>query len=120
MYTAEDAKNWLLENNLPFFATGSRVVCDPPVMDTDVDIVVYDEIGRLSMRSWAEATTDSDYGGGVRTFRQGEVNLIITDDADVFKRWKIATQIAKRLNLKSKPERIALFQGVLYNNWSMW
>lgn len=120
MYTEQDAEAWLRNNNVRFFRTGSRVICTPPVMDTDADIVVYDPTGALSLRNWTEATTDSDYDGGVRTFRLGEVNLIVVDEEDDFKRWQVATQIASRMNLKSKPERIALFQGVLYDNWSMW
>lgn len=119
MYTAQDAEEWLRENNIQFFRTGSRVVCDPPVMDTDADIVAYDPVGKLNMRSWMEATTDDEYDGAVRTFRKGEVNLIVAGEADDFKRWQIATRIAKSLNLTDKTQRIALFQGVLYDNWSM-
>lgn len=120
MYTAKDAEDWLLNSGIPFFKTGSRVICNPPVMETDADFVVLDQAGVLNLRSWAEATTDSEYDGGTHTFRLGEVNLIVVDDGDDFKRWKVATQIATRLNLTSKPERIALFQGVLYDNWSLW
>lgn len=120
MYTELDAEAWLLGLEVRYFKTGSRVICIPPVMDTDADIVVYDPHGVLPLRNWTEATTDSNYDDGVRTFRLGEVNLIVVTEEDDFKRWKVATQIASRMNLKSKPERIALFQGVLYNNWSMW
>ena len=119
MYTEQDAEAWLLANGLPFFKTGSRAICNPPVMDTDADFVVLDQTGILNLRNWAEATTDSEYEGGTRTFRLGEVNLIVVEWEEDFNRWKIATQIATRLNLTSKPERIALFQGVLYDNWSM-
>jgi hypothetical protein len=120
MYTEHAAEAWLREKNVRFFKTGSRVICTPPVMDTDADIVVHDPQGVLPLRNWTEATTDSEYDGGTRTFRLGEVNLIVVKEEDDFKRWGVATQIASRMNLKSKPERIALFQGVLYDNWDMW
>jgi len=45
-----------------------------------------------------------------------EVNLIVTEDPKFFDKFMAATSVAKRLNLLSKEDRIALFQAVLYGN----
>lgn len=105
---------------LKFFRTGSREICSPAPLDTDVDFVVLDKRGQVDFESEGFRVTShiEDYGDATMCmYRQGEVNLIVIDDPQVFWRWKVATAAAKQMNLTDKAQRIALFQGVLYGNW---
>jgi len=104
--------------------TGSRYICDPPVMDTDDDYIVLAEAGadraagRLLKAGFAETSNGNDYpdDGVFMTLRRGDVNIVLTEDREFFGRFVAATEIAKRLNLRHKPDRLALFQAVLYGN----
>lgn len=119
-YDELSAIEFLQGNNLPYIKTGSRVICDPPVMDTDIDIVVLDLRGFPFEEHGFECTNMSDEYDETKfdTYRQGEVNLIVVNDWGQFKAWRVATESAKSMNLKNKDERISHFQGVLYGNWS--
>ena len=120
--------NSLLCICLEWHEVGSRVTCDPPVMDTDRDVLCV-------VKDWREflnaATHDGfSVGGSVpaneleqrkeqtlfTSMKRGEDNLIVTDDAVFAKRFLVATRLAKRLNLRLKADRLALFQAVLYGN----
>ncbi len=50
------------------------------------------------------------------SFRDGELNYIVTKSAEFYRRFWAATTVAKRLNLLDKADRVALFQAVLYGN----
>ena len=109
---------------------GSTVTCNPPPTNTDKDFLVlvpgFEHFGiatRLCNEGWEPegshvtdealpATTDQEF----ISFRKGRINLILTRSPVFFKRFKAATSVAKRLNLRSKPDRVALFQAVLYGN----
>lgn len=131
--TEAKALEFLTAARLEHFRTGSREICDPPVMDTDVDFVVFvpwtggygpqdDVFLTAGFRNTSNEHAD-DYGrqnSPFETYRCGEVNLIVTWEKFAFDNWRGATSIAKRLNLLDKGDRIALFQGVLYCNWADW
>ena len=120
----EDLKGLYLEATL----TGSRVICDPPVLDTDLDVVllVRSEAPRFAdavqealeaagySRTAGDYEDSSELGIGFSTFRKGDVNLIVTASPELYRRWCVATSCAIALNLRSKPQRIALFQVCLY------
>lgn len=106
--------------------SGSRVVCNPPVMDTDFDIVVLlkhaDDCKYIEDEGYKytvptkedgyelqEIETEGTNEHWLRTYRKGEINLICLIDPIRFGRWKLATEIAKTLNLESRDDRIALF-----------
>ena len=119
-----EAKAWTDLGNLglPFFRTGSREICNPPPMNTDVDFVVLDlaDNGHFKENGFALGTVeDHEKYGAVdfMAYRRGEVNLVVVDTWSSFKAWKAATAAAKQMNLLEKKKRIALFQGVLYGNW---
>lgn len=120
---------FLQNTGMRWFRTGSRVICNPPVMNTDADFVVLcdSQRGHERIEEAGFINTSEDHGDdyGARdapftTYRCGEVNLIVTDAEWFFTNWCGATDIAKRLNLLDKADRIALFQGVLYGNWDTW
>ena len=101
---------------------GSRVTCDPPVMNTDRDVLLLvDHLKRFCDAAgylWFQVA-HSMAEKGVSCFqsvKKGELNLIATDSDEFFKRFMAATYVAKRLNLLKRCDRVALFQAVLYGN----
>lgn len=119
--------------------SGSRVICDPPVMDTDVDyLVLVDDLDVAGaffhaydwhncLENWLDkedkdkgAMDASGYavelecGARFQAWRQGEVNVILTDDETLHMRSVAATLLAKQLNLQSKEERIKLFRCIKF------
>jgi hypothetical protein len=109
---------------LKWHPTGSNYICDPPVLDTDVDFILlvdYEVLTSLEKLGYFNTSEDTmeDYpdDDGFTTYRRANVNLIVIEDAVIYGRLVTATEIAKRLNLTDKQERIDLFQGVLYGNY---
>lgn len=109
-------------------AVGSRITCNPPAIGTDQDwlvlysSVVYQEFMQdMHDAGWSIGgskiplednilPTDQQFN----SFVLGENNVIATASPIFFQRFLAATSIAKRLNLRAKADRIALFQAVLY------
>lgn len=110
---------------------GSRVTCSPPPLDTDEDFLVH-IIGGHEQAVSDTVSTLSEHGfkweGGQHyqdaarddfmSWRNGDINLIVTAKQEFADRHRAATHVCARLNLLHKPDRIALFQAVLYGN--MW
>lgn len=108
---------------------GSRVTCSPPPIDTDEDYLVHIVGGREQAISDTVSTL-SEHGfkweGNVHyqdasrddfmSWRNEDVNLIVTANHDFAERHRAATHVCTRLNLLHKSDRIALFQAVLYGN----
>ncbi|MEM0925828.1 MAG: hypothetical protein AAGJ83_07310 [Planctomycetota bacterium] len=101
---------------------GSRVTCDPAPADTDEDWLICtrrrDISDRLDQAGFhAEGSPEFYTGndnGEFRSWRRGNLNLIVTPDLAFYDRFETATALAKRFNLLDKRDRIALFQAVLY------
>lgn len=53
---------------------------------------------------------------GFMSFRRGKINAIVTSSPHFAKQHRAATHVCRRLNLMHKPDRIAVFQAVLYGN----
>lgn len=109
-------------------ATGSRVICRPAPMDTDDDwIVLVENVEQfhaiaMQQEGWKgpKAVKNADkYPDGWESFHgPNALNVLVTASEDFFRRFDAATHVARRLNLLEKPDRIALFQAVLYaNKW---
>lgn len=110
---------------------GSRVTVDPPPLDTDQDVLCLvskadsiDIENAMKIDGFVRegsCPADMDINTcGDNTFfsmRKGEMNYIITCSEDFYKRFSAATELAKLYNLKTKVERVQLFQAVLYGNW---
>jgi hypothetical protein len=110
------------------FRTGSRVICSPPVVDTDEDwmiLVGADDIKEFSHRLLSK---DFELGGSTcsdeRTpeppdkfwsLKKDDLNLLITCNEDFFDDFHRATRLARVLNLRKKGDRILLFQAILYD-----
>lgn len=112
------------------FLTGSREICSPPVMDTDIDVMVKVRSKRfataLRKNGWevfdkrgdkyAKSQNPNDHDNWFVSCRNGPVNIIYTESWPFFNKFHAAHRVAKRLNLTDKRDRIALFQAVLYAN----
>lgn len=115
-----------------FEKVGSRVTCDPAPTDTDLDVLVLAtpeqwaaELSPLLQTiNFEKGGSDCGDAGGYlqnepmsfQSFTLGELNLIVTFDTEFYRRFLAATSVAKSLNLLDKPDRINLFQAVLYGN----
>lgn len=111
-----------------FQPVGSRVTCDPPVMDTDEDFLCLTDNWQVFLivaaranwelgSYWETASLQNALdGGNFVSLRKGNKNILLTASKDFFKRFMAASSVAKRLNLLKKQDRIALFQDVLYGN----
>ena len=97
--------------------TGSRYICNPPVMDTDSDTVIlvngyHDWYKMLIDEDWTDSGEHYDIEGDFRSFRKGQENYIVTEDEDFYWSYVKATEGAKALNLLDKEDRIKLFRAV--------
>ena len=97
---------------------GSRVTCDPPPMDSDDDILLLVD----NVKQFCEMVQGEGYslpqpyipGSCFQSLRKGEINLIVTSCPIFFGKFRLATKVAKQLNLLKKQDRVALFQAILY------
>lgn len=105
------------------YQTGSSVICDPPVLDTDIDYIVYtNEETKLDAFLKCEGFTKSsseeeDYdmeSEGFSCYRRDNLNLIVTISSSWYNKWVLATRVAKALNLRNKADRVMLFKAFLY------
>lgn len=95
--------------------TGSRVTKDGWTDKSDWDYVVYDpdkKLGDKLIRTTGWAIGGSGNGTEFSSFKCGDVNLILVDKEEVWKKYIIATNLIKTLNSKTKGERIAVFDSV--------
>ena len=108
---------------------GSRATCFPPPTDTDEDwLVLTDSPNALDsleavLRKSGYNQDTGDMKGYTdeveivfKSFRKGDINIILTFEQKFFELFMTATHIAKKFNLTRKDERIALFQAILYGN----
>ena len=100
--------------------TGSRVVCDPPVTDTDLDTVVLVQhvaaaYSYLLAAGWNNPGARSLQGVfPFVSLRNGVHNYILTDNPDLYARFRAYTVVATRLKVSRKQDRVLLAQAVLY------
>lgn len=105
-----------------YHPTGSRYICNPPVIDTDNDFVCYtSDSASLDdyMEGWAkDGSNPSDKSlekeDSFISYKRGDVNLIITSDLNFYNKFVQCTEEAKSKNLTIKEDRIKLFQKGLY------
>lgn len=101
---------------------GSRITCNPPPTDTDEDVLLLtDDLTMLiadciEVGFTRDGTHTASYPTGFVSLRNGTMNFIVTDDEEFYKKFMLATHVCKFLNLKSKADRICVFQAILYGN----
>lgn len=113
----------LLPYSKDHFPTGSRVICNPPVLDTDEDWAIlaehttwgpankalYDKLTELGFTLEGDKYKDASTFNSYRLFN---INLIVFRDKREFDKYKLATNIATVLNLTKKEDRVHLFQMI--------
>lgn len=106
------------------YQTGSSVICNPPVTDTDIDYVIYtNEEVKLDTFLKCEGFTKScadeeEYDleeEGFTCYRRENINLIIINKRSWYRKLVLATKVARKLNLKVKADRVMLFKAILYD-----
>lgn len=113
---------------LKIVAVGSRVTCNPPPTDTDEDYLVlvgedftYETLFDAGFEIGGSEIVDpcEGYFDFFQSFKKEDsnVNYIITSEAKFFEDFVFASNIAKKLNLSEKQQRVNLFQIVLYDNY---
>lgn len=98
---------------------GSSVTCDPPVMDMDFDYLVEVLDGPVEAllmdagysTDCAEIYADAGEEKFV-SWRRGRINLIVTRNSELARRYRIATDLCAELNLRDKSHRIAVFDAI--------
>jgi hypothetical protein len=113
-----------------WFATGSRVICDPAPKDTDEDFCLYtnnlktvrtqlEHLGYVYSNKDVEKykTVNTDPFQVYNSFDayrhpNNNHNLIVVSNVLDFKRWKVATLTAKALNITDKAQRVTLFRAI--------
>jgi len=97
--------------------TGSKFICNPPVMSTDEDYFAwgfnYEKVIRELQELGWELCCNPDYLDTKFTaLRKGSLNLIIVNGKIEFEKCVQCTKLAKRFNLLNKQDRIDLFELV--------
>lgn len=107
---------------------GSRVTCSPAPTDTDQDFLILTPAENAVVSKVVGKLSDADFkwegsehyqtvaATHFMSWRKGDVNLIVTASKGFAKKHRAATSVCKRLNLLEKPDRVAVFQAVLYAN----
>lgn len=106
---------------------GSRYTVDPPPTDTDEDWLVlipekHFKDGRavqlLDENRFGLDNPSEHYRADQSLFNSWRgpenTNILITANRNFHDRFLAATALAKKYNLKTRPERVELFQAVLY------
>ena len=108
---------YLLVNSERLCHTGSRAICVPSPTDTDDDYLVLakpwlEDI--LKGQGWCKESADR-YGTSVfHSWRKDDINLIVTQDCEFFRKFELATKVAAAMNVSSKKDRVTLFKAILY------
>lgn len=111
--------------------TGSHYICNPPVTDTDFDIALY-VLPDQFVEYCRSLIADGWEVGGSRTGEEGWLsfkkqhtdgvlyNFIVTCNETYYENFYLATEVAKKLNLRNKEDRVMLFsafcEGTTPNN----
>lgn len=116
---APDLVKYLIPMCEEGFPTGSRTVCTPPVMDTDIDYVVLPKNFSLflkaantygySRKTWHDGCDKEKYV----SLYNGDINLIVIRYRDRFNRFRLATKVACRLNILDRDDRHYLFNSII-------
>lgn len=114
-----------LSRSLPeakIFPSGSRYVCNPPVLYTDVDFLIYTEksiAAELRALGFKESRW-VDYSGvedkEFSAWRKGVLNLIVTSSSHYAETFHSATHASRRLNVRTKYHRVLLHEAFKGNS----
>lgn len=102
---------------IAYHETGSIYICNPPVTNTDFDVVVLvSDAGKyhdfLSESGWVVGGF-ADKKSAFTSYKKYYYNLIVTNSPSWYTKFCAATELAKAMNLTNKEDRITLFNTVL-------
>lgn len=101
---------------------GSRYVCDPAVITTDVDFLVFSEekLGqRLLDLKFKESSRNYAHDDGRTIWRKGVVNLTVATTKEFANHHIIATHICKKYNVIMKWHRIVVHEVLRGRNYQL-
>lgn len=118
-------KHWLdIKGQKKYFPTGSRIICDPPVLDTDIDYVILvenknkfeKEIFQIGFRDSSHNTLCNylNIKSEFNSYKRDQINLIITESESFYNKFFTFTNEARLRNLTKKSDRVALCKSFLY------
>lgn len=104
--------------------TGSFYICNPSITDTDRDWIVYvydaekfaKRLGQEVDDQIEEGESCSDSPDFISLRILENANLIVTEKPWFYKKFVLATEVAKRMNLRNKSDRILLFDAIIFGN----
>ncbi len=105
---------WIVLSCAIIEPVGSRVVCDPPPTDTDINwlcltnpnMILELFVSELSNDGWTREGSAVKWG---YSLRKGEDNLCVTDNGKYFNAFMKVTEEAKKLNLLNKKARVDFY-----------
>ena len=97
---------------------GSRYVCDPPVLTTDVDFLVYHTNQSIAERLTMAGFVMSDFTSyrtnlkitNFSAWRKGKLNLIVTNNLNYAETFQTATYLCKLHNVTNKNDRVYIHE----------
>lgn len=97
--------------------TGSKYIC-PNQEHNDIDVMLLvDDIVQFEQQYELDNKCGDSYpDDDMVAFRYGVYNILLTDEPGYFRKWKLATEIATKLNLIHKEDRKYLFQQLVDND----
>ena len=100
------------------FPTGSSWICNPPVLNTDIDFAIlsgdWDKLDLWCIDNGFKTNYEDYAMEAFRSYKRGPVNLIVTNDETFFRKFGAASLLAKKLNLLDKEQRIICFDFLMY------
>jgi len=116
--------NIAADNLVSFQETGSNYICNPPVVDTDIDyIVLVNDIEKahttLIKGPWVYTSLEYETmaGDNFKCYRRGMHNLIVTQDTNWYLKFCAATEYCKAKNVLKKEDRIMYFSLILHDKY---
>lgn len=99
------------------FQTGSSVICNPPVTNTDIDFMFYTRDmakfeAHLLKQGWKRGGSGFETESNWIALRKDNLNYLLTDDNAYYEKFETATKLATKLNLLDKQQRITLFHFI--------
>lgn len=99
---------------------GSRYVCNPPKMFTDIDFLIWAEddareevhlvLQGLGYRETIHVLRYANLMNKFRCYRKGKVNLIVAEKYEYFLSFDVGTLICKRFNVRDKHMRVIIHE----------
>lgn len=101
------------------FETGSRIICNPPVTTTDLDVVILvpteqweQVVDRLQREGWRLGGSRVP-GSNWASLKKDYLNFLVTGDSEWYFKMELATKVATKLNLVNKQDRILVFHSIV-------